>query len=300
MGTDKLLGEYTAHFPNTVAKFIQAAPDDYVAKSLTFKEIEKRADIFLVGRSGEHVVLVETQGYNDDELLYSMLQKVLFYCTQNKYRGSIDAVVIFLDEAHYRAVVEPFERQFGVLLKFAPKIFVLRRFSVDDLRQLDDVHLIPLYPLCNITSEAIIQQAPNWAKQIKRAKKLTIGERKNLLSFLGGAVSHRIKTTTEEIISKLFGGFNMEDTPIVQQIVKRVEKRSLEKGIKKGLEKGIEKGIPVGIQKVLLTQIAARFGAVPKDIRQKIQTSHNAKSLERMATLLMKIKSKDELRNLVN
>ena len=88
----------------------------------------------------------------------------------------------------------------------------------------------------------------------------------------------------------------MEDTPIVQQIVKRVEKRSLEKGIKKGLEKGI----PVGIQKVLLTQIAARFGAVPKDIRQKIQTSHNAKSLERMATLLMKIKSKDELRNLVN
>jgi len=88
----------------------------------------------------------------------------------------------------------------------------------------------------------------------------------------------------------------MEDTPIVQQIVKRVEKRSLEKGIEKGIEQGIEKGI----QKVLLTQIAARFGAVPKDIRQKIQTSHNAKNLERMATLLLTIKSKNELKNLVN
>lgn len=292
MGTDKLLGEYTAHFPNAVAKFVQAAPDDYEAKSLTFKEIEKRADIFLLGRSGEHVVLVETQGYNDEELCYSMVQKLLFYCTQNQYRGGIDAVAIFLDEAHYRAAVEPFERQFGTLLKFAPKVFVLSRFRIDDLSRLDDIHLIPLYPLCNITPEEITQQAPNWAEQIKRATKLTMGERKNLLSFLGGAISHRIKNTTEEVISKLFGGFNMEDTPIVQQIVKRVEKRSIEKGIERGIEKGI--------QKVLLAQIAARFGAVPKDIRQKIQTSHNAKNLERMAALLMTIKSKDELKTLLN
>lgn len=79
MGTDKLLGEYTAHFPNALAKLIQAAPDDYEAKSLTFKEIEKRADIFFIVRSGQHVGLVETQGYNDEELCYSMVQKPLFF-----------------------------------------------------------------------------------------------------------------------------------------------------------------------------------------------------------------------------
>lgn len=84
----------------------------------------------------------------------------------------------------------------------------------------------------------------------------------------------------------------MEDTPIVQQIVKRVEKRSL--------EKGIEKGIPVGIQKVPLKQITTCFGAVPKDIRQKIKTSYDAKTLEHMATLLLTIKSKNELKKLVN
>lgn len=292
MGTDKLLGEYTAHFPNAVAKFIDAAPDDYEAKSLTFKEIEKRADVFLIGRSGEHVVLVETQGYNDEELLYSMLQKLLFFCTQNKYRGSIDAVAIFLDEAHYRAAVEPFERQFGVLLKFTPKVFVFSRIKVEELSRLDDVLLIPLYPLCDVSPQEIEQQAPSWAKQIKEAAGLTESDRKNLLSFLGGAISHRIKTMNAERINQLFGGFAMEDTPVVQEIVQRVEKRAR--------EQGIEQGIPLGIQQILFELMAARFGAVPEDIRQKIQKINNAENLKQIAALLLTIQSVDELKDLVN
>jgi predicted transposase YdaD len=292
VGTDKLLGEYTAHFPNAVAKFIDAAPDDYEAKSLTFKEIEKRADVFLIGRSGEHVVLVETQGYNDEELLYSMLQKLLFFCTQNKYRGSIDAVAIFLDEAHYRAAVEPFERQFGVLLKFTPKVFVFSRIKVEELSRLDDVLLIPLYPLCDVSPQEIEQQAPSWAKQIKEAAGLTESDRKNLLSFLGGAISHRIKTMNAERINQLFGGFAMEDTPVVQEIVQRVEKRAR--------EQGIEQGIPLGIQQILFELMAARFGAVPEDIRQKIQKINNAENLKQIAALLLTIQSVDELKDLVN
>lgn len=69
MGTDKLFGEYTTMFPNAMAKFIQVEADDYEAKSVTFKETEKRPDIFLIGRSGEHVALVETQGYPEENLL---------------------------------------------------------------------------------------------------------------------------------------------------------------------------------------------------------------------------------------
>jgi hypothetical protein len=80
----------------------------------------------------------------------------------------------------------------------------------------------------------------------------------------------------------------MEDTPVVQEIVQRVEKRA------------IEKGIPLGIQQILLEQIAARFGVVPKDVRQKIKATNNPKNLKRIATLLLKIRSKDELKNLVN
>jgi hypothetical protein len=74
--------------------------------------------------------------------------------------------------------------------------------------------------------------------------------------------------------------FTMEDTPIVQKIAQRVEKR--------------------GIERVLLKLIAARFGAVPEDIRQKIQAINDTENLERIATLLLRIQSVDELKDLVN
>ncbi|MCI0693712.1 DUF2887 domain-containing protein [candidate division KSB1 bacterium] len=285
MATDKLFHEYATYFPNAVARFVDAEADDYEAKSLTFKEIEQRADIFLIGRSGQHVVLVEMQGYDDAELLYRMVKKIMLYCTQYKYWGSIGATVIFLDESHYRAA-QLFERQFSgsSLLKFSPKIFILSRIKVDELSQHNDIHLTPLYPLCDISPEEIKQQAPDWAEQIKGAPDLTTAERKNLLSFLGGAISHRIRTMTGDEIGILFGGIIMEDTPLGQEI----------------LLKGEQRGIPKGIQQILLKQMAARFGVVPEDLRQKIQAINNTENLEKIATMLLTIQSIDELKDLVN
>lgn len=76
----------------------------------------------------------------------------------------------------------------------------------------------------------------------------------------------------------------MEDTPLGQEI----------------LLKGEQRGIPKGIQQILLKQMAARFGAVPEDIRQKIQTINNTENLEKIATMLLTIQSVDELKDLVN
>jgi len=171
-------------------------------------------------------MLVETQGYEKDDLLYHMVKKIMLFCTLYKYWGSMDATAIFLEESHYRAA-GLFERQFGQssLLRFNPKIFVFSRIKVDELSQLNDIHLTPLYPLCDISPEGIKQQAPLWAEQIKSAPDLTMDERKNLLSFLGGAISHRVKTMTKNEISNLFGGFNMEDTPVGQEILRIGEQR---------------------------------------------------------------------------
>jgi hypothetical protein len=113
--------------------------DDYEAQSITFKETEKRADIFLIGRSGQHVVLLENRGYENEELYYDMVKKIMYFCTQHKYRGNVDAVAIFLEEAHYRAA-ESFARQFGPssVLRFTPKVFVFRRIKVEELSQQHD------------------------------------------------------------------------------------------------------------------------------------------------------------------
>jgi len=260
-----------------LVKFVHAEADDYEAKSVTFKEIERQADIFLIGRSGRHVMLVETQGYEKEDLYYDMVQKVMFYCRHYKYWGSIDATAIFLEESHYRAA-GLFERQFGQssLLRFTPKVFVFSRIKVDELSQLNDIHLTPLYPLCDVSPEEITRQVPVWAEQIKSAPELTIDERKNLLSFLGGAISHRVKKMTKNEIGNLIGGFNMEDTPVGQEILR------------------------IGEQRILFKLITARFGVVPEDIRQKIQAIQDTENLEQLATLLLTIQSVDELKNLVN
>ena len=277
MATDKLIADYSTHFPNALAKFVHAAADDYEAKSVTFKEIERQADLFLIGRSGRHVMLVETQGYEKDDLYYHMVKKIMLFCTHYKYWGSMDATAIFLEESHYRAA-GLFERQFGQssLLRFTPKVFVFSRIKVDELSRLNDIHLTPLYPLCDISPEEITQQAPVWADQIKSAPELTVDERKNLLSFLGGAISHRVKKMTKNEIGTLIGGFNMEDTPVGQEILR------------------------IGEQRILFKLITARFGVVPEDIRQKIQAIQDTENLEQLATLLLTIQSVDELKDLVN
>jgi len=277
MATDKPFYEYAVRFPKSLAKLIKVETDEYEAKSLTLKATEKRPDIFLIGHSGNHVILVETQGYDDAYLYHRMIAAKMLYCIQFKYTGKMEAVAIFLDESHYHAA-ELFHQQFDASssLKFSPKTIVFSRIKVEELSRLGDVHLIPFYPLCNISPQAIQQQASVWAETIKAAPDLQDDERKNLLEFLGGFIAHRIKTLSKEVLTKLLGGFAMEDTLVGQEIMQ------------------------MGVQRLLFKLIAARFGQVPEDIRQKIQKVSETENLERIATALLTIQSVDELKNLVN
>lgn len=277
MATDKLIYEYATHFTKAFAKFIGVEAGDYEAKSITLKQTEKRADLFLISPSGTKVVLVETQGYDDAYLYHRMVAAKMLYCLQFKYTGEMDAAVIFLEESHYRAALL-LDRQFtrSSALKFSPRIIVLSRFNVDELRRFGDIHLTPFYPLCNISSEEIERQAPQWADTIKTTSELHEDERRNLLGLLGGFISHRIKTLSKALLTKMLGGFAMEDVPVIEEIVRE------------------------RTQHILFRGISARFGTVPEDIRQKIQTISKTEDLERLLTALFTIQSVDELKSLVN
>ncbi|MGH7595746.1 MAG: DUF2887 domain-containing protein [bacterium] len=168
MATDKLFYDYATHFTKAFAKFIGVAADEYQAKSLTLKETEKRPDLFLISQSGNNVVLVETQGYDDEYLYHRMVAAKMLYCLQFKYTGKMDAIAIFLDESQYSAA-ERFHQQFdgSSALKFSPKSIILSRIKIEELSRLGDVHLSPLYPLCDISPEEIEQQAATWAERLK-------------------------------------------------------------------------------------------------------------------------------------
>ncbi len=294
MATDNLFGDYGVKFPNALGKLIQAGANDFKAKILTMKRIEKRSDLFLISRKAKRMILVEPQGYKDARLYHRMVATMVLYCLQHEHEGRMEASVIFEHVSHWRAAESFFHQQFAGIstLKFLPRVLVLRRIKIGELEKHSDVRLIPLYPLCNVTPTEIKQHAFEWAEQIRATPTLQQQEKESLLSFLGGAISHRIRKLKLNAVSRLIGGFTMLDTPIGKEIMQI----GVKKGLKKGMEKGIKKGIPQGAQHILLRQVATRFGKVPDDVRRKIVTIKDTKELDRIAVALLTTRSLAELK----
>jgi len=72
----------------------------------------------------------------------------------------------------------------------------------------------------------------------------------------------------------------MLDTPIGQEI----------------LRMGVKEGIAKGAQRILLKQIAARFGRVPDDMRRKITAIKDIKELDHIVVIFLKSRSLAELK----
>lgn len=284
MATDKLFYKLANDHPAAIVKLIGVADyNDYVARSITFKETESRRDLVFEKRSGDEVIFVEPHGYADPYLYHRLLRGVMMFCEQKKFTGELHAAVIFLKWSYHRAVLKlahHFDGHAG--LAFRPIVLVMNQIEVAELERLDDVHLIPLYPLCKVASHQIEALLPTWAERIKRAKKITKTERIDLLSLLGGFAAHRVKRLTLAKINKLFGGFKMEDTLVGKELIAI------------GLQKGLK-----STHRVLLRLIARRFGKVPVTIRRQIEGITETERLEHIAEGLFEVKDLKQLRKLV-
>jgi hypothetical protein len=95
-----------------------------------------------------------------------------------------------------------------------------------------------------------------------------------LLALLGGFATHRDKRLTLEKINKLIG-FKMEDTLVGKELIE------------------------IGIRRVLLRQIARRFGPVPVTIRRQIENISEIKQLERIADRLFEVEDLKQLKKLI-
>lgn len=282
MATDNLFGEYGTRFPNTLGKLIDVNTDDFEAKSLTIKRAEKRADLFLISRKAKRMILVEPHGYKDPQLLHRMVATMMLFCLQNDYDGKMEAAVIFLTDSQRRSAESVFHRQFSGIstLRFSPRVIVLSRIEIEELQKREDARLVPLYPLCNVTPTKIKEHAFDWAEQIRSTTDISKPDKESLLSFLGGAISHRIRTLKFKAIDKLIGGFTMLDTPIGKEIK----------------QMGVKEGIPKGAQHILLKLVATRFGKVPEDLRRKIVAVKDTQELDRIGVAFLNTRSLAELK----
>ncbi len=293
MATDNLFHEYALRFPRGVSRLLGAGNESFVAKSLVLKRAEKRPDLFLIRKNGKRVILVETQGYNDEWLYYRMLASLSLYCLQQGYTGKMEAAVIFLNEAQRRAA-EKFHRRFQGLstLLFEPRVIVLQRLKVEELQMTNDILLAPLYPLCDITPAEIKQRAESWAKEIRSARHLPQAARSNLLTLLGAAITHRIKKIKADEVTELLGGMTVLDTPLGKEIYR--------KGALSGRKEGLRKGAYQGAQHILLKLAYEKFGRLPADLQKRIAATTSPQELDRLAVALLKIQSVAEFKALLN
>jgi hypothetical protein len=95
------------------------------------------------------------------------------------------------------------------------------------------------------------------------------------LALLGGFTTHRVKRLTPQIFNQLVGGFMMEDTRLGKELM------------------------GMGSRRVILRQIAQRFGVVPDDIRRRLERIYDPKRLERIAGGLPEIKDLGQLKLLI-
>jgi len=283
MATDKLFHQYSIQFGESLLRLLDIEDyADYKAVSFTVKDIERRSDIVFENLRGkDRVIWLEFQGYRDEFVFYRLNIALSLYCQQRNYSGELLPMVIFLKRSYQKAarlLVYYFnDRKY---IYFKPEVIIFNQKSVQELKNLKDVRLVPLYPLCDISPKKIIAQAPEWVEVIQQDEQLSAQKKTNILALLGGFISHRIKTLTLRDINQMLGGFKMEETQVGKDLI----------------EIGIEKGK----QQTLVNLLSYKFGRIPADIINRINSISDEMKLDDLATRILELTDLDQLKKHLN
>ncbi|MDZ7361642.1 MAG: Rpn family recombination-promoting nuclease/putative transposase [candidate division KSB1 bacterium] len=278
MATDKPFYKLAIKHPVAILKLLGVFDgDDCVASSITFKATENRRDLIFKNRTGDKILFVEVHGYADPYVYHGQLDGIMMYCCHKQFKGEFRAAVIFLENSHHKAALKLAHHFDGhAQLAFQPMVLIMNQIELEALESLNDVRLIPLYPLCKVTSRQIEASIPAWGDRIKHAEQMSIAERKELLSLLGGFVSHRVKRLAPKVFNQLVGGFMFEDTRFGKELM------------------------GMGSRSIILEQIAHRFGTVPDDVRRRLERIYDIKRLKRIGSRLLEVENLKQLKQLID
>jgi hypothetical protein len=226
-------------------------------------------------------------GYRDERFYLGFMQSIVDFFYQEAYVGEILPIVIFTEPSFARDLLQPNYTFAGeATLHLQPRSLVLREIPADDIWRLGEVALIPLLPLCNLSSAAILANGPLWSQRIRAAPELDQIGRDTLLSLLGGFIIHRLKNKiTLHDLETILGGCIMEDSLVGQELI--------EIGLRKGMHEGC---IQATIQHICDT-VETRFDFIPDDLEQSIRQLHEEKILTALFKKCLKASSIEEIRD---
>lgn len=189
-------------------------------------------------------------------------------------------------------------------LAFQPAVLILDQKNVSELESLNDVRLVPLYPLCRVTPEQIKATAPQWAESIKTATDLSEQQTRDLIAWLGGFIMHRLRDSSLEEVNKILGDIKMEDTQAGKDLIAIGYRRGREEGVEEGVEKGIEKGIERGrdlgslqtLRDNLMDLLLTKLGRVEKSWLEQLETADSVTVLKAIYRTVLQAKTPKQVR----
>lgn len=286
VATDKLIHKLATTHAAAILKLLKI-PDynDYQASSFTFKEIENRRDIIFEKMTGDEAVLLETQGYDDTFFYHRTVMGKMMYHIQKQFTGKLRTFVIFLETSHYHAASKLAHHFDGSSeLAFQPTVFVFSATEISELESLNDARLVPFYPLCKVTPEQIRTTAPKWAERINTAEELSEIGRRDLSSYLGGFIMHRLKESNLEKINQLLGGIKMEDTQAGKDLIEI------------GVRQGHELGSVETLREILADMITTKLGRPEKNWLEQLDIINNVTVIKGLYQAIRHAKSRKQMK----
>jgi len=278
-GTDEIFLKLMTLSGSSILKLLGVPPkqaDQYEFRAVTLKEKEIRPDVegisMWTNKAGP--VFLEFQGYSDPFIRYRLMASIFLGCAQKKYDSSVIAGIIYTDAKYKKAALS-----LSTVAKAADceinhcffKEIVLSEYTEQKLLNADP-KLIVLAPFTldsKTGKKQLVNKAQQWKTEV--TQNFPIKEQQDALDILGLFVLNRFRDIKyEEVIAML--NFDLMDTVAGKQVY----------------DMGLQKGVINDAQEMVIEVLDARFGMVPNEVVETIQTISERdvlKNLHRQATL---------------
>ncbi len=292
-GTDEIFFKLMTLSGSSILKLLGIPPkqaDQYEFRAVTLKEKEIRLDVegisMWTNKAGP--VFLEFQGYSDPFIRYRLMASIFLGCAQKKYDSSVIAGIIYTDAKYKKAALslstvakapdceinhcffkeivlsEYTEKQ---LLNADPKLIVLAPFTLDS----------------KTGKKQLVNKAQQWKTEV--TQNFPIKEQQDALDILGLFVLNRFRDIKYEEVMAISGksfcaqkllpemlNFDLMDTVAGRQVY----------------DMGLQKGVINDAHEMVIEVLDARFGMVPHEVVETIQTISERdvlKNLHRQAIL---------------
>jgi len=264
-----------------LALFQLTANCTYDFSAPVIKAKEKRLDGLLEpSQAGEAHYFLELQGYVDKQIYWRVLHQIGWFHEKNPDHDHDNwmALILFLDESH-----DPGVKTLGPMAQNASdwlKTGVLADLLAKIPTQAPPI-LNVLRPLAVEDNAQLEKEAPKWADELRQLQNVPQATKVRLEDIFTYFITQKLTHLSRKEIDRMLKLTPLEQTTAGKELIEI------------GHDKGREEALQEATQKHLLQLLAFRFGVVPKNVKEQLETL-DTQQLEKLMAAAFSVDSLDE------